>query len=282
MTDSPARATEDHHAADTASSATRHQQLDLESLVEPVQETAPASEPPKPGKWSMTWRPESDTTSDASQHPAARVARENAAAAAAQPAIPVTPDSSVEPEPDPPAPETAETQLDPRDDQPRTSATEEVVTETMEASKYRMTRQGPRPNPLNAAGWLLAVGLIVAWFASSSLEAPSNPTPNTANSPDVLARPLGVVPDVAAIDQEDAIETSESRLDQLETETGRLRSDLALRDSELQNLRSTTKALADALEEAADDAAYSARERILLHEELEAALSLLEAADPGR
>jgi hypothetical protein len=232
----------------------------------------------------MTWRPESDPASDASQHPAARVARENAAAAGSQPAIPVMPEPSVDPEAatSPEAPEAAETRPAPADDRPSTSPREGGATQAREASDARTTPRKPQSNLLTAAGWLLAAGLGTAWMASSLRGAPPSPDSSAEIPRAVLARPLGIVPDAVPIEPQTPNQTSSARLDQLESNAVRLRSDLGQRDSELRELRSAVEELTAALAEAADDAAYSARERVLLHEELEAALLLLGTSEADR
>ena len=51
------------------------------------------------------------------------------------------------------------------------------------------------------------------------------------------------------------------------------------RDTELLKFQSVIEDLTITLEKAQDDAAYMARERVLLRDELEAVISLLEAAD---
>jgi hypothetical protein len=108
------------------------------------------------------------------------------------------------------------------------------------------------------------------------------PNSNALSTTEFFGRPVGVSPDAESIDRSEAIRISESRVGELESETAELRLDLGLRDSELQSLRSTSGNLTAALAEALEDAAYTARERVLLHEELEAALSLLEAAHADR
>ncbi len=119
-------------------------------------------------------------------------------------------------------------------------------------------------------------------MASSLRDTPPSPDSSAEVPRDVLARPLGIVPDATPIEPEKPNQTSSARLDQLESNAVRLRSDLGQRDSELRELRSAVEELTAALAEAADDAAYSARERVLLQEELEAALLLLGTSEADR
>ncbi|MCP3858555.1 MAG: hypothetical protein GY704_02790, partial [Phycisphaeraceae bacterium] len=94
-------------ASDPTSS---HQQLelDLPGTSEPATTNGPATEPESAAetnddrseppsittnpvtsrRWAMTWKPDADTTERNSQHPAARVTRENIDAATNQPSIP--------------------------------------------------------------------------------------------------------------------------------------------------------------------------------------------------
>ena len=89
VTDPRRNADQPSSEQDEAARMPAHEQLKLEHLVEPVEETVPAAKPSGLGKWSMSWRPEGDPAHHDSQHPAARVARENAEAANTQPSIAV-------------------------------------------------------------------------------------------------------------------------------------------------------------------------------------------------
>ena len=274
----------DHRIEDEAERTPPHEQLQLERLLVQVQETKPVMRPPTVGKWSMSWRPDRDPSSRDSQHPAAKVAEENAAAANAQPSIPVALEPAVEAEVAvmPKAPQATENHTDLTEPPPKAEPTEMARPTSAQPTTSRALDRTARLSPLAAAGWLLAAGLSVAWVASSMRDVPPMPNSNALSTTEFFGRPVGVSPDAESIDRSEAIRISESRVGELESETAELRLDLGLRDSELQSLRSTSGNLTAALAEALEDAAYTARERVLLHEELEAALSLLEAADADR
>jgi hypothetical protein len=260
-----------------------HEQLELASLVEQVRETVPPERPAgmKKGKWSMSWRPEGDSTTNDSQHPAARVARENAAAAHAQPSIPVTPPSAPEVE-SAMAPEstgTTETRPVAPVGSSTTAPQEAKEPATIPSPESRRKSGSWRSNPLAAAGWLVAIGLSGIWAVSNMYDIPRASTLSGTAPADVFARPLGDLPTVLPSEALGANRNLNARLDELEAEATKLRASLVLGDVELLTLRSAIEEMAATIAIARDDAAYTARERVLLQEELEAALSLLKASD---
>jgi hypothetical protein len=260
-----------------------HEQLELASLVEQVRETVPPERPAgmEKGKWSMSWRPEGDSTTNDSQHPAARVARENAAAAHAQPSIPVTPPSAVEVEAarTPKSTESTETRPVAPVGSSTTAPQEAKEPATIPSSESRRKSGSWRSNPLAAAGWLVAIGLSGIWAVSNMYDTPRASTLSGTAPADVFARPLGDLPTVLPSEEPGGNRSLNARVDELEAEATKLRASLVLGDVELLTLRSAIEEMAATIAIARDDAAYTARERVLLQEELEAALSLLKASD---
>jgi len=282
-----------------------HEQLKLEHLVEPVQETVPAAKPSGLGKWSMSWRPEGDPAHHDSQHPAARVARENAEAANTQPSIAVATlpvpetEAHVEPDESPASPEGQETRLDPpaplatpASTHASTHASTQTPTHAPPQDQVEITTTAPPPDAgaMNrtprastraAAGWLVAFGLMLAWSVSSmnNITATSTPASSEEIPANIQARPLETPQDLPLRASEEATPTALSQRPQLEAEMADLRAASLRRDTELLKFQSVIEDLTITLEKAQDDAAYMARERVLLRDELEAVISLLEAAD---
>ena len=313
VTDPRRNADQQSSEQDEAARMPAHEQLKLEHLVEPVQETVPAAKPSGLGKWSMSWRPEGDPAHHDSQHPAARVARENAEAANTQPSIAVATlpvpetEAHVEPDESPASPERQpegqETRLDlpaplstpastHAPTQTSTQASTQTPTHAPPQDQVEITTTAPPPDAgaMNrtprsstraAAGWLVAFGLILAWSVSSmnNITATSTPASSEEIPANIQARPLGSPQDLPPRASEEATPTALSQRPQLEAEMADLRAASLRRDTELLKFQSVIEDLTITLEKAQDDAAYMARERVLLRDELEAVISLLEAAD---
>ena len=139
----------------------------------------------------------------------------------------------------------------------------------------------PRVSTRAAAGWLVAFGLILAWSVSSmnNITATSTSASSEEIPANIQARPLGSPQDLPPRASEEATPTALSQRPQLEAEMADLRAASLRRDTELLKFQSVIEDLTITLEKAQDDAAYMARERVLLRDELEAVISLLEAAD---
>ena len=139
----------------------------------------------------------------------------------------------------------------------------------------------PRSSTRAAAGWLVAFGLILAWSVSSmnNITATSTSASSEEIPANIQARPLGSPQDLPPRASEEATPTALSQRPQLEAEMADLRAASLRRDTELLKFQSVIEDLTITLEKAQDDAAYMARERVLLRDELEAVISLLEAAD---
>ena len=242
--------------------------VDPPKTPEPTDPPSIATNPVAARRWAMTWKPDADANDRNSQHPAARVARENVDAAINQPSIPAiqspTADAVLT---DPGATlVTEETPCDEPEAIPETAAAPEAIAPAhapLHASPEATPAAPSSPAPsasgtirVAAAGWIVAVLIAFGWLIASN-RSTIPPAPKTAAGVSPAETPISTNADTEAImgleaaivDLEFGAAGASARISALEAE----------------------------VEEARSDATYLNRERSLLQAELEGLMEIIEA-----